>query len=211
MDLRTLDRTGKKYGYWTAISFYDREKSRTRWLCRCICGAEKIVISATLTNGRSISCGCIGFKLRSLKIKKHGMAGTKTYKSWHSMHQRCQGKGGHEAYVNNGITVCERWSSIENFVEDMGERPIGKSLDRIDGTKGYFKENCRWATHKEQMNNRNVNVIVEPFGEKMTIAEAADKYNMGISCLRHRLNKGMSINEALTKPVANNRKKGGSA
>jgi hypothetical protein len=85
------------------------------------------------------------------------------------------------------------------------------TLDRIDGAKGYYKENCRWATHKQQMNNRSVNVFFEPCRQRMTIAEAADKYNMGISCLRHRLNKGMSINEALTKPVANNRKKGGVA
>jgi hypothetical protein len=206
-----LDRTGKTYGYWTAISFYDREKSHTRWLCRCICGTERPVIASSLTKGVSVSCGCIGSKIRSQKTTKHGMAKTTTYKSWHSMHQRCQGKGGHESYVRNGITVCERWYSFENFVEDMGVRPVFMTLDRIDGTKGYYKENCRWATHKQQMNNRNVNVIVEPFGEKMTIAEAADKYKMGISCLRHRLNKGMSINEALTKPVANNRKKGGAA
>lgn len=204
MDVRTLDRTGKKYGYWTAISFFDREKYRTRWICRCVCGIERVVIAQSLTSGSSISCGCMGMKLRSLKTKKHGMAGTRTYKSWHSMHQRCQGKGGHQAYVRNGITVCERWNLFESFINDMGERPAGMSLDRIDGTKGYYKENCRWATHKQQMNNRSVNVIVEPFGEKMTIAEAADKYNMGISCLRHRLNKGMSINEALTKPVCNN-------
>lgn len=209
MDSRTLDRTGKKYGYWTAISYFDRKDQRTRWLCRCICGIERVVIAQSLANGASRSCGCKQQELSSYSNKKHGMAGTRTYKSWHSMHQRCQGKGGHESYVLNGITVCERWNSFENFVEDMGERPAYMTLDRIDGTKGYYKENCRWATHKQQANNRSVNVIVEPFGEKMTIAEAADKYKIGISCLRHRLNKGMSINEALTKPVWNNRKNRG--
>lgn len=209
MDVRTLDRAGKKYGYWTAVSFYDRKNTQTRWLCRCVCGVEKVVIAQSLANGSSKSCGCKQGMLSGDKNRKHGMAGTRTYKSWHSMHQRCQGKGGHEYYVNNGIIVCERWNSFENFVEDMGERPTGMTLDRIDGTRGYYKENCRWATHKQQMNNRNVNVIVEPFGEKMTVAEAADKYKIGISCLRHRLRNGMSINEALTKPVWNNGKKKG--
>ena len=209
--MKILDRTGKKYGYWTAVSFYDREKSHTRWLCRCVCGVERPVISSSLTKGVSISCGCVGIKIRSQKSTKHGMAKTTTYKSWHSMHQRCQGKGGHESYVKNGITVCERWNSFENFVKDMGERPTGMTIDRIDGTKGYYKENCRWATNKQQMNNRKVNVFVEPFGQKMTVAEAAEKYNIGISCLRHRLRNGMSINEAITKPVANKNKKGGVA
>ncbi len=201
MDVRTLDRTGKKYGYWTAISFYDRKKSQTRWLCRCVCGTEKPVIANTLVKGLSTSCGCIGFVLRAKKLKKHGMAKTPTYKSWHSMIQRCDGKGGHEYYVNNGITVCESWKSFDNFYKDMGEIPNGKTLDRIDGSKGYFKENCRWATIKQQMNNKITNVFVEPFGQKMTVAQAAEKYNIGISCLRHRLNKGMPINDAVTKPV----------
>lgn len=203
---KILDRSGKKYGYWTAISFYDREKSSTRWLCRCICGAERPVIANSLTKGISISCGCVGSKIRAEKKTTHGMGGTRTYKSWHSMHQRCQGKGGHEGYVAKGITVCERWILFENFFEDMGERPVGMTIDRIDGTKGYYKENCRWATHKQQMNNRDVNVIVEPFGKKMTIAEAADKYKIGISCLRHRLRKGMSINDALTIPLRSAKK-----
>lgn len=209
MDIRTLDRTGKKYGYWTAISFYDRKNTQTRWLCRCICGVERVVIAQSLTSGASKSCGCKQATLAGDKTRKHGMAKTPTYKSWHAMIQRCEGKGGHESYVERGIVVCDEWKSFEVFFKDMGERPINKTLDRIDNSKSYSKENCRWATAKQQMNNRTGNVIVEPFGEKMTIAEAADKYNIGISCLRHRLRNGMSINEALLKPIWNNgRKKG---
>ena len=201
MDVRTLDRTGKVYGYWTVLSFFDRRKTSTRWLCRCVCGLEKPVISSTLANGRSISCGCIGSKVRAQKKTKHGMARTKTYKSWHSMHQRCQGKGGHESYPNRNISVCQEWGLFEKFFKDMGERPDGKTLDRIDNSKGYYKENCRWATSKEQHNNKDRTRYVFVDGEKMPIMFACEKYGVGISCARHRLTKGMTDDEVFKTKV----------
>ena len=87
---------------------------------------------------------------------KHGMSRTGMYKAWTQMLQRCNNPNTKEfpAYGGAGIRVCERWYDFENFLADMGARPEGTSLDRIDGTRGYEPGNCRWATAKEQLANR---------------------------------------------------------
>lgn len=90
---------------------------------------------------------------------KHGYYGTPTYKSWSEMIYRCK-KTGKLYWCDRGIRVCERWKKFENFLEDMGERPDGKTLDRIDNSKGYYKTNCRWATSKEQNRNKRNNLVL---------------------------------------------------
>jgi hypothetical protein len=193
---------GKVFSSWTVKSFYGRTKSNAAvWLCVCKCGKEKPVIMGSLQKGQSKSCGCEGLKARVLKNTKHGMAGTKTYKSWHQMHQRCLGKNGHDYYLSSGISVCDRWKSFELFFADMGLRPDGLTLDRIDGSKGYEPGNCRWASAIEQANNKKTNVKQIVFGEEITPAQAARKYGMHISGVRHRLRKGMSLEQAVSVPM----------
>jgi hypothetical protein len=87
---------------------------------------------------------------------KHGMYGTKTYNTWHSMKKRCKNKSeaSFKHYGERGITVCEKWLTFEGFYEDMGDRPDGMTLDRIDNNKGYFKDNCRWASKTTQSSNK---------------------------------------------------------
>lgn len=199
--MKRIDRTGQVFGHWTVVRFHSKYGScDARWLCRCVCGAEKLVIYRSLTSGRSQSCGCLTINLRIGKLTKHGYAGTPTYKSWHAMIQRCQGKGGHEQYVANGITVCKEWLDFSKFLSDMGDRPEGTSLDRIDGNKGYCKENCRWATHVQQMNNKKTNVKGVVDGAMLSPSEAARKYGVGISMVRHRLRKGFSLEQAVKIP-----------
>jgi len=95
--------------------------------------------------------------------EKHGRYGTKIYKCWAQMKYRCDhpvGKNRH-IYYDRGISYSERWSTFENFIADMGEKTDDQSLDRIDNEKGYSKENCRWATSKQQARNRRNNVLFE--------------------------------------------------
>lgn len=196
MHFNVIDISGKKYGNWTVLSYDKTQKSVTYWSCVCICGKKKSIAGKSLREGRSTSCGCT----KKPKVK-HGMAATKTYKSWHAMIQRCEGKGGHESYPARGITVCDAWINFDGFFADMGIRPNGSTLDRVDNKKGYSKDNCRWATPKEQSNNRNNTKYVTVHGETMPLIYACQKYNIGISAIRHRLRKLMSDQDAFTKPL----------
>lgn len=202
MPMPFRDKTGQVFGYWTVLGFAGRDgRNQTVWSCKCICGTERTVLVGSLMGGASKSCGCQQYKITAKKNTKHGMAGTRTYKSWHSMIQRTQGKGGHQSYVDRNITINEDWLLFENFFRDMGERPPNKTLDRIDNDKGYSKENCRWATLKEQSNNtrRTTYAIVD--GEKIPFVIACEKFNVGISCARHRRSKGFTDEQIFKTPV----------
>lgn len=195
------DKTGQTFGYWTVLAFAGRDgRNATVWKCKCVCGTERNVVVGSLMQGKSKSCGCKQYEIAASKNTKHGMAGTQTYKSWHAMIQRCQGKGGHESYIERKISVCEDWLDFTKFFDDMGIRPSGTTLDRIDNDKGYSKENCRWATYLVQANNRRTNKVINILGDNMTVSEASRKFNIGISMLRHRLRNGMSAHDAVFKP-----------
>lgn len=126
------------------------------WNTLCHCGKFSSINGAALRSGNTKSCGCLN-KLNIKKIAtRHGQCGSRTYVSWQCMLSRCRYATRHNSkyYKEKGITICDRWlNSFKNFLEDMGERPKNKTLDRIDSSKGYFKENCRWATSSEQAIN----------------------------------------------------------
>lgn len=116
-----------------------------RFLVKCICGREKEVWLSNLTGGATTSCGhCI--------YEKHSMCETSIYKLWSGMIQRCTNKNHSKYYLygGNNVSICDRWLKFENFYEDMGDRPDGKSLNRINGAKIYSKETCEWASYSTQ-------------------------------------------------------------
>ena len=147
-----IDRTGMKYGRLTVVERAENRGNRTKCMCACECGGVAIVTGHELAAGHTGSCGCIKKERTANLNKTHGMSGTSTYYSWQAMNRRCSDTGfdGYSRYGGVGISVCERWKSFDAFLQDMGEKPRGASIDRIDPLRGYSPDNCRWATHYEQ-------------------------------------------------------------
>lgn len=198
--LNIIELQGNKYNHLTLINEVDPHitfSGHIHRVClfKCDCGAlKKIQVSAVLNNITK-SCGCFSRKETSKRMsninKKHGLYGSPEYNTWRSMKKRCLNKR-HKSfkdYGGRGIKVCKRWiDSFQNFYDDMGDRPSKKhSLDRIDNDKGYFKENCRWATKKDQCRNQRTNIVLEANGEKKTMSEWAELLGFSWQKLHYRL------------------------
>lgn len=124
---------------------------------------------------------------------------TPEYSTWLSLRARCLNPAhvAYERYGGSGITVCERWNDFQNFYKDMGPRPGGTSIDRIDSSKGYFPENCRWATASVQRLNRRPGITVEINGEVLTLQNIAARTGLTYGAIHRRYNKGYRGDELL--------------
>lgn len=205
------DLTGQKFGRLLVESRADKGP-RAWWNCKCDCGAAKIVSSVLLQSGDIVSCGCYKKEHDKIKSLKHGHAPSPTkpqspeYATWRGMKARCLNPRapGYERYGGRGIKVCERWiQDFRNFLEDMGPRPVGTELDRIDNDGNYCKENCRWITHSENNRNKADNVFIEFGGQRRCLAEWAEVTGIGWHTLFYRIFKGnWTIADALSTPVS---------
>lgn len=206
MKISEEDITGIKFGRLLAIDLSHRDKKgRPYWNCICDCGNKRVVDIYSLKSGRTKSCSCLQKEKASNSAynKSHGMSFSPTYKSWESMYTRCTNPKsiGWKNYGGRGIKLSKRWMTFSNFLEDMGERPEGKTLDRIDVNGNYCKENCRWSTPKHQGNNRRNNRRITHEGETKTVAEWADKMKVNRQVLLERFKMGWSVERTLTTPV----------
>jgi hypothetical protein len=176
------------FGRLTVIELSHRNaQGRIIWRCRCVCGGEALVAGTCLRTGKIQGCGC----LRGKVCNTHGLSKTLAYSSWIQMRHRCENpaRTKYEYYGGSGITICKRWAKFENFYADMGERPSPvHTLERIKNDRGYSPSNCRWATRKEQAQNRRNSVVITHKGRTQTVAAWAEQMGVcyGTIYTRHR-------------------------
>lgn len=203
---KLFDMTDMKFERLTVLSRAETSKAgQTRWNCRCDCGSELVVQAAALKCGHTRSCGCLKIEQTIAMSTKHGHATkgiSRTYRTWAAMISRCsdQNANGFRHYGGRGISVCQEWREFSNFVRDMGEKPHGMSLDRIDVNGNYEPGNCRWATLNQQARNRRDSRCLTYRGETKSVHDWAEENGLPVRALVHRLNAGWSTEDALSKP-----------
>ena len=198
------DMTGQQFGCLSVIEYagkYPGTKQAAR-LCQCECGKQSLVCGNYLRRGLTKSCGCMRMVKAREACTTHGLTRTGIYNVWMGMRDRCHNpnNASYDRYGGRGIEVDERWfHSFEEFYKDMGPRPDGMTIERIDNNGNYEPGNCRWASRREQANNTRRNRFVEtPLG-RLTIAQLSRATGMTIEGLRYRMRQGQS-GAALVRP-----------
>lgn len=196
----------KRFGRLLVISRHGSDKrNNATWLCQCDCGNTSIVSTAGLNKGHTNSCGCIHRERMANLTKTHGQSHSKAWNSWMKAKDRCFNSKhiAFHKYGGAGISMCDRWkNSFESFYADMGDPPTSThSLDRIDNSKGYEPENCRWASKKQQSDNSSWPRLITFRGETKNLSEWSKSLGMDINSVRTRIKiLGWSVERALTEP-----------
>ena len=189
------DLTGQTFGRLHVLEYVQTKRIGAYWLCRCICNKVTVVRGSTLIAGRTLSCGCLHDELAKAQGTKHGMYATRTYSCWENMKGRCKSDT-HESkkyYKDAGIGYCKEWGQFENFFADMGEAPENTTLDRIDNALGYSKENCRWATPKEQAQNRSTTILLTDGKDVLCAADWSKRLHVSPRTLRAMRRNGTPL------------------
>jgi hypothetical protein len=204
-----LDLVGQQFGDLLVTAKGNRQGTGMLWACVCTCGVSLHVRSDKLRSGKQTSCGC---KSQNGRPPRHGKHGTRVYKIWDTMKQRCTNpnhKSYHD-YGERGITVSVEWmQSFDQFYTDMGDPPTDRhTLDRRDNNAGYAAGNCRWATHDEQHSNRRDNVHLTLNGVTRTQAEWVKVTGLSRLTIQQRRKRGWTVEETLTLPPGSRLEKG---
>lgn len=213
------DLTGQKFGRLTVIGISRQVQKGNRvryyWKCKCVCGNYHEARTDSLTSGMIQSCGCLKKEQAIKNISSHHshkQSGSRLYIIWQSMKKRCLNKNGpsYKRYGGRGITICDEWKDdFNSFFKWSMANGYNENLtiDRIDNNKGYYPDNCRWTTNKEQSRNRRSNIIVTYQGKKMTLIEASEKSGLPYSALHARYNRGVRGEELFIKLTVQGKKR----
>lgn len=202
-----IDLTGQVFGRLTVLNFDGMHPQRhlAMWRCRCICGGVVVARGSYLRVGDTKSCGCLQPDTARSREYKHGFGGTRIYKVWAGIKQRCLNPNNPNAdrYLHRGITICQEWIDFPAFKDwalANGYRD-DLTIDRIDNDRGYSPDNCRWATRTEQVRNRSDSIKLNFKGETLPLAVAAQRAGLPKTAVRARLLRGWSDERALSQPL----------
>lgn len=203
--------SGMRFHRLTLVGFshYKYQPSgqkRSVYQCLCDCGVTTNVSGCNLTGSHPTkSCGCLNeeaIKTRALASRTHGRSGEPVFKIWCNVVARGTGVEQPSKYFDRGIRVCDRWLKFENFYADMGDRPEGCSIDRIDNEGHYSPENCRWATPTQQARNRRTTFRILVDGEMVALSDVAEQIGISRSTLHQRITTlGWPVERAISEPV----------
>jgi len=194
------DLTGISFSQWTVLQEAAPRNSRRYWTCICDCGTKAVVDGKELRLGRSTSC----VRCRN---KTHGKGNCPEYIVWKRMRSRCRSQAdkNYARYGGRGIDVCVEWESFATFYRDMGQRPTPKhTIERVKNDLGYSKNNCRWATRREQACNTSRNRLLTFNGVTQSIPDWAETLGISGKTLAQRLRMGWSVERTLTTPLQRN-------
>ena len=197
------DIKGQVFGRLTVLERESFVNGKTRWLCSCECGKHVSVIGQHLRNGRTKSCGCLRSDRASETVHKHGgyvgRKPTRTMRIWKNMIQRTCNPNCpmYARYGGAGIGVCESWQTFAGFLSDMGQAPDSLTLERVDNSKGYGPDNCKWATYTEQNRNKTNSKKLTLNGRTQVAAAWAAELGLTDSQIYKRIRRGWSDEEVL--------------
>lgn len=203
--MRIINMEGKRFGRLVGLSRAgSNHRGAAAWLFRCDCGKTKVIAGKDVRSGGTVSCGCYRDENSGYCNAKYDEKTKALVRVWSGMKRRCLNKNSTawERYGGRGIKICERWiNSLENFAKDMGPRPPGTSLDRINNDGDYCKENCRWATFLQQNNNRQSSRFINFLGKTKTISEWERETGVRAQRITKRLALGWDESRAISQPA----------
>jgi hypothetical protein len=209
----TYNLTGQRIGMLVVLERAPSLKGASTWMCKCDCGTIKRIRGQYLRNGDAVSCGCYVRTMRKTHGRKTSKEGTRdrTYTTFTSMKGRVLNPN-NPAYCNygkRGIKICDEWmeGGFLRFLADMGERPLGTSLDRIDTDGDYCPENCKWSTPIEQAQNRRNSKLLSLQGRTQTLAAWARELNLSRHVLGKKLQSGIMLEEIQMESISDRAEK----
>lgn len=200
-----VDLSGHRFGRLSVVSYAGLDGGKNAaWRCACDCGVVTVVRGSRLRSGVTASCGCLISDPDRADVDRVGDAARRaTYSTWTAMRSRCRNKKNpaYPRYGGRGISICDRWSSFDAFVADVGMRPFtGAQLDRIDNDVGYEPGNCRWTTPAENSRNRSSGRLVETPAGLLPLWKASEISGISSGTLAARIRNGWSA-KSLFRPT----------